>query len=132
VLSAGATSALLVVLEDQHLHLGAGRFGALIGTIGVGAGLGPLVGHDPADIAVLVRAGVLPGPGGATQTRRQEGTQGYFDQSDLERLRRALRELAPAVATGLLRTNNSAPRVPPGTGGARHRIRIVSPEEDDQ
>lgn len=42
-LSAGATSALLVVLAERHLHVGAGRFGLLLGAIGVGAGLGPLV-----------------------------------------------------------------------------------------
>lgn len=42
-LSAGATSALLVVLADRHLDAGPGRFGMLIGAIGVGAGLGPLV-----------------------------------------------------------------------------------------
>lgn len=42
-LSAGATSALLVVLAERHLHTGAARFGLLIGAIGVGAGLGPLV-----------------------------------------------------------------------------------------
>jgi hypothetical protein len=42
-LSAGATSALLVVLAQRHLHVGASRFGLLIGAIGVGAGLGPLV-----------------------------------------------------------------------------------------
>lgn len=42
-LSAGATSALLVVLAERHLHVGASRFGLLIGAIGVGAGLGPLV-----------------------------------------------------------------------------------------
>jgi predicted MFS family arabinose efflux permease len=41
-LSAGATSALLVVLAERHLHVGAGRFG-LLAAIGVGAGLGPLV-----------------------------------------------------------------------------------------
>jgi MFS family permease len=41
-LSAGATSALLVVLAEQHLHVGAARFGLLIGAIGIGAGLGPL------------------------------------------------------------------------------------------
>jgi MFS family permease len=42
-LSAGATSALLVVLAARHLHAGAGRFGLLLGAIGVGAGFGPLV-----------------------------------------------------------------------------------------
>lgn len=42
-LSAGATSALLVVLAGRHLHVGAGRFGLLLGAIGVGAGVGPLV-----------------------------------------------------------------------------------------
>jgi len=41
-LSAGATSALLVVLAERHLRVGAGQFGLLIGAIGVGAGLGPL------------------------------------------------------------------------------------------
>ncbi len=42
-LSAGATSALLVVLAERHLGAGPGRFGLLLGAIGVGAGLGPLV-----------------------------------------------------------------------------------------
>ena len=42
-LSAGATSALLVVLAERHLHVGAGRFGLLLGAIGLGAGFGPLV-----------------------------------------------------------------------------------------
>ena len=42
-LSAGATSALLVVLAERHLDAGPSRFGLLIGAIGVGAGLGPLV-----------------------------------------------------------------------------------------
>ncbi len=42
-LSAGATSALLVVLAERHLHAGAARFGVLLGAIGVGAALGPLV-----------------------------------------------------------------------------------------
>jgi MFS family permease len=42
-LSAGATSALLVVLAVRHLHAGAGRFGLLLGAIGVGAGFGPLI-----------------------------------------------------------------------------------------
>ena len=42
-LSAGATSALLVVLAEDHLDVGPSRFGLLIGAIGVGAGFGPLV-----------------------------------------------------------------------------------------
>ena len=42
-LSTGATSALLVVLAESHLHLGASRFGLLLAAIGVGAGAGPLV-----------------------------------------------------------------------------------------
>lgn len=42
-LSAGATSALLVVLAERHLHLGATRFGVLLAAIGVGAGIGPLI-----------------------------------------------------------------------------------------
>ncbi len=42
-LSAGATSALLVVLAQDHLDLGAARFGWLLAAIGAGAGLGPLI-----------------------------------------------------------------------------------------
>lgn len=42
-LSAGATSALLVVLAEEHLGVGPGQFGLLIAAIGVGAGFGPLV-----------------------------------------------------------------------------------------
>ena len=42
-LSAGATSALLVVLAQEHLHVGAARFGWLLAAIGIGAGFGPLV-----------------------------------------------------------------------------------------
>ena len=44
-LSAGATSALLVVLAERHLDVGAGQFGLLLAAIGVGAGLGPLLLH---------------------------------------------------------------------------------------
>ncbi len=42
-LSAGATSALLVVLAEEHLDVGPKQFGLLIAAIGVGAGFGPLV-----------------------------------------------------------------------------------------
>ncbi|MFJ8814824.1 MFS transporter [Amycolatopsis thermoflava] len=42
-LSAGATSALLVVLAERHLGTGPGGFGLLLGAIGVGAALGPVV-----------------------------------------------------------------------------------------
>ena len=42
-LSAGATSALLVVLAERHLDVGPGRFGLLIAAIGIGAGIGPLL-----------------------------------------------------------------------------------------
>lgn len=42
-LSAGATSALLVVLAQDHVHADASGFGLLLGAIGIGAGLGPLV-----------------------------------------------------------------------------------------
>ncbi|WP_256375478.1 MFS transporter [Modestobacter sp. DSM 44400] len=42
-LSAGATGALLVVLARDHLHLGAGNYGLLLGAIGVGAAAGPLL-----------------------------------------------------------------------------------------
>ena len=41
-LSAGATSALLVVLATEHLGVSGGGYGLLIGAIGVGAALGPL------------------------------------------------------------------------------------------
>jgi MFS family permease len=42
-LSAGATSALLVVLAQEHLGVTGGGYGLLIGAIGIGAALGPLV-----------------------------------------------------------------------------------------
>lgn len=42
-LSAGATSALLVVLAQDHLGVGSRRFGLLIAAIGIGAGFGPLL-----------------------------------------------------------------------------------------
>lgn len=42
-LSAGATSALLVVLAERHLRVGPGQFGVLLGAIGVGAAFGPLL-----------------------------------------------------------------------------------------
>ncbi|MHA7295199.1 MFS transporter [Arthrobacter sp. HLT1-21] len=42
-LSAGATGALLVVLAQDHLRLDEASFGLLIGAIGVGAALGPLI-----------------------------------------------------------------------------------------
>jgi len=42
-LSAGATSALLVVLAEEHLEVTGRGYGLLIGAIGVGAALGPLV-----------------------------------------------------------------------------------------
>jgi MFS family permease len=64
-LSAGATSALLVVLAERHLHVGAGRFGLLIAAIGVGAGLGPLMLRrliaDPRRPAVLFGPYLLRG-----------------------------------------------------------------------
>jgi MFS family permease len=42
-LSAGATSALLVILAERHLGTGPGGFGLLLGAIGGGAALGPLL-----------------------------------------------------------------------------------------
>jgi predicted MFS family arabinose efflux permease len=42
-LSAGATSALLVVLAGRHLQVGPSGFGLLLAAIGVGAALGPLL-----------------------------------------------------------------------------------------
>ncbi|GAA2028473.1 MFS transporter [Terrabacter terrae] len=41
-LSAGATSALLVVLAEEHLGISGSGYGVLIGAIGVGAALGPM------------------------------------------------------------------------------------------
>lgn len=41
-LSAGATSALLVVLAEDHLGATGSQYGLLIGAIGIGAALGPL------------------------------------------------------------------------------------------
>lgn len=59
-LSAGATSALLVVLAEEHLQVGPSRFGVLVGAIGVGAGLGPLVLQRVA--TDVRRPGLLFGP----------------------------------------------------------------------
>lgn len=59
-LSAGATSALLVVLAGDHLRVGPGRFGVLVGAIGVGAGLGPLVLQRV--VSDVRRPGLLFGP----------------------------------------------------------------------
>ncbi len=42
-LSAGATSALLVTLAERHLGTGPGGFGLLVGAIGGGAAVGPLL-----------------------------------------------------------------------------------------
>jgi hypothetical protein len=42
-LSAGATSALLVILAERHLGTGSDGFGLQLGAIGVGAALGPLL-----------------------------------------------------------------------------------------
>jgi MFS family permease len=42
-LSAGATSALLVVLAEEHLGVSGAGYGTLVAAIGVGAVLGPLV-----------------------------------------------------------------------------------------
>ncbi|MFP5283250.1 MAG: MFS transporter [Actinomycetes bacterium] len=42
-LSAGATGALLVVLANEHLNLAAADYGLLLGAIGVGAAVGPLL-----------------------------------------------------------------------------------------
>ena len=54
-LSAGATSALLVVLAQRHLGVGAEGFGLLLAAIGVGAVTGPLI---------LARASVGTRPAG--------------------------------------------------------------------
>lgn len=59
-LSAGATSALLVVLAQEHLRVGPSRFGVLVGAIGVGAGIGPLVLQRL--VADVRRPGLLFGP----------------------------------------------------------------------
>ena len=42
-LSAGATSALLVVLASEHLDVGASGYGTMIAAIGIGAAAGPLL-----------------------------------------------------------------------------------------
>jgi hypothetical protein len=42
-LSAGATSALLVVLATRHLRVSGTGYGAMIAAIGVGAFLGPIL-----------------------------------------------------------------------------------------
>ena len=59
-LSAGATSALLVVLAAEAYGIGPGRFGWLIGAIGVGAAGGPLVLQRA--VPDVHRPGLLFGP----------------------------------------------------------------------
>lgn len=59
-LSAGATSALLVVLAQQHFHASASRFGVLLGAIGIGAGFGPLLLQR--FVSDVRRPGLLYGP----------------------------------------------------------------------
>jgi len=64
-LSAGATSALLVVLAERHLDVGPGGFGLLLGAIGVGAAVGPLLlarlTHDPRRPALVFGPYLLRG-----------------------------------------------------------------------
>jgi MFS family permease len=64
-LSAGATSALLVVLVERHLHLGPAHFGVLLAAIGIGAGVGPILlgrfRHNVARPALLFGPYVLRG-----------------------------------------------------------------------
>ena len=64
----GVTSALLVVLAERHLRTGPGGFGLLLGAIGVGAGLGPLLlarlAHNPRKPSFDLRALPAPRPGG--------------------------------------------------------------------
>ncbi|MHA7156360.1 MFS transporter [Arthrobacter sp. TMN-50] len=59
-LSAGATGALLVVLAQDHLRLDEASFGLLIGAIGVGAAIGPLILSKITDNPR--RAGFVLGP----------------------------------------------------------------------
>ena len=59
-LSAGATSALLVVLAADRYDVGPGRFGILVGAIGVGAAVGPLVLQRV--VTDVRRPGLLFGP----------------------------------------------------------------------
>lgn len=72
-LSAGATSALLVVLAKDHLGVTGSGFGLLIAAIGIGAALGPLAMlrliHNPARPNVRIRP--LRPPGGRRHRPRR-------------------------------------------------------------
>lgn len=59
-LSAGATSALLVVLAQRHLRVSSSGYGLLLGAIGVGAGIGTLV--LPRVVSDVRRPALLFGP----------------------------------------------------------------------
>src|SRR6266536_1419682 len=73
-LSAGATSALLVVLAGRRLGVGPGGFGLLLGAIGVGAAFGPLLLRGGVDLVLAtvrslpVALGALVGYGVGTST----------------------------------------------------------------
>jgi MFS family permease len=54
-LSAGATSALLVVLVREHLHAPPAGYGIMLGAIGIGAAVGPLL------LTKLIRNPARPG-----------------------------------------------------------------------
>jgi MFS family permease len=64
-LSAGATSALLVVLAERRLRVGADGYGVLIAAIGVGAASGPLIlarlSHNPRRPALVFGPFLLRG-----------------------------------------------------------------------
>jgi len=67
-LATGATSALLVVLATQHLHLAAQGFGWLLAAIGVGALLGPFLSNGltrgrPLDVRLLFVPYLIRGVG---------------------------------------------------------------------
>lgn len=59
-LATGATSALLIVLAERHLHVPAAGFAWLIGAIGVGALLGPLIPNTLAGDGHTVRWLFIP------------------------------------------------------------------------
>ncbi len=64
-LSAGATSALLVVFAKEGLHVSTGQYGLLVGGIGIGAATGPLLlrrfVHQPRRPAVVFGAFAVRG-----------------------------------------------------------------------
>jgi hypothetical protein len=92
-----------------------------------------MLGHDPVIVDYLTQLGALPGPGCATSTRRKGFDDGLYSEADLGMIKRAAQGgLCPPKASGLLRTGNRAPILPPGVDARNYRLRLAGPGRDEQ